>query len=291
MLVILNIARKYLITSILAITTILVIVSCITQNIDYVYYNEIYKIKNSKFLSSNSIDLIILTVTGDKKFKNNFLSNEYKDLQIIHLLVLSGSNISILCHFISLIKKRDSLSSLFLILLSVTSYYCYIKYLHPVARALIFLSLYEYLLNRGYKYNSSFLFFFGTALAIPVFIYLDLSLSFLLSFIFSSLIFIYSLLYSEFQYKNPFLSKFLLFPIFMTVMSLPINFYFFNTSDIKASFVSNLLIVPFYDLLVFLMYSLYFLGFLDLPLSALFLLIDRALIIFIEFLKVLNSLV
>lgn len=261
------------------------LISLHVNNSVYGYYNEIYKSKNKELLSDNTLKLIILTTTGDKKYLNTFLNEIYKDLNIIHLLVLSGSNLVIFSSFFSLFLYRDRLSSLFIIVLALVSYFCYISYLHPVARALIFMLFYEYIKVYGLKYSRRIVIVTISLICLLVLFLLDFSASFLLSFLFSILIVMYNLIFFTYSRLSSTLSRILLFPFYMTITSAPIQLYFFGIINFRVSLFSNLLIVATYDYLVFLLYFSYFIGFIE-PVS-IFLLpyIDSLVTLYLSYLS------
>lgn len=289
MIKILYLLRRYLLNGLIAVMLVTLIIGAVGKNINLEYYNKIFKLKNTKNLSEVSISLIILSVSGDQNFNNYELSRLYKNLQIVHLLVLSGSNISVLRHFISLFQYKSKTSSFIILFLAMTLYYCYISYLHPVARALIFLLLYEYFSNQGVKANSTFLFLIGTLLCIPPFVFFNFSQSFLLSYLFFLLIFVFNTLSKNICIKNPFISKYLLFPVYMSTASLPISYFFFGKVDFFTSLISNTLVVPFYDFLVYLFYLFYFLGFTSISLELPTLLMDKLILFFLSLLRILYS--
>ena len=267
------------------------LVGIAVNNQSYRYYNEIYKSKNEELLSENTISLIILTTTGDKKFLNSFLNEIYKELNITHLLVLSGSNLVIFSSFFSLFLYRNRLSSLFIIVLALLVYFCYISFLHPVARALVFMLFYEYIIFFGLKYSRHIVILMISILCLLVLFLLDFSNSFLLSLLFSILIVIYNFVSSPNNRVSSTLLKNFLFPFYMTITSAPIQLYFFGIFNFRISLFSNLLIVSSYDYLVFLLYFSYFIGFID-PLSVFFLpLVDSLINFYLKYLSYLLYLI
>jgi predicted membrane metal-binding protein len=251
---------------ILASVLVTVLISMYVENTNYAYYNEVFIYKNSKFLSDTSHRLIILTVTGDKNYLSKEIKEIYKDLNLIHLLVLSGSNLVIFSMFMSLISRRNRLSYFVVLFLSLLVYFCYILYLHPVARAFIFILIAEFIILYGYKYSGIIVIILKLLPSLIMYIYLDFSNSFALSLLFSLLIVIYNTITSFQSYFSKLFSTFILFPLYMSVASLPIQLYFFSSYNLITSLTSNLLVATFYDIVVMTSYIGYFVGFIE-PLS------------------------
>jgi len=274
----------------LAIVISIMIVNIYLNHNTYGYYNKIATIKLPNFLSYNITNLIITTVSGDKRYEDSFLSDLYKDLQITHLLVLSGSNLVIVIQLISIFFKKNSFSSYIIFLLTLILYFCYTNYLHPIARALIFMILYEFISCFGIKNSSllttSMLLFFS----INFYFLLGESLSFLLSATFAILIVLYNKIFQNFTSLHPILSKFVIFPVYMSLSSIPVNLYFFNSVNFLRIFISNLFITPFYDLFCFVMYIIYILIFIPFDLSTIIHPLYVLIFLFLRYLVYINEL-
>ncbi len=277
--------------TILAIVLSIMLILTVTGNYTYVYYNNLFKFQNENLLSDMSIDMIIVTVTGDKNFLNNELESIYKDLYIIHLLVLSGSNLFIFNTFMSLFVRRDKNSYFVILLLAILNYYCYIYYLHPVARALIFMTIADLITFKGLKSSPYFVIILKVVLCFMAFVYLQFSISFLLSFLFSLLITFYHSIFSFRSKVFNILSSFILFPVFISIFSIPIQLYFFSDYNLKISLFSNILIASVYDYIVFVCYLAYFIGFNE-PLSMSVLpILDAILKLFFSYLSYIHYLI
>jgi hypothetical protein len=218
------------------------------------YYNEKIYSRYSKILAINTLSLIITTTTGDKNYQTNDLKNLYKNLNITHLLVLSGSNLGIFLLFVSLYKKRGNLINFLILFMYLFAYLCYVKFLHPLARALIFMTIAEFISTLGLK-SSKVVFIFILLLVFAFTFYkLDYSMSFILSVLFSLLVLLYSSCTNFATVFSKISSTVLLFPLFMTFSSIPILLFFFKDVNLYRLLLSNILVVPYYDFLVFLMY-------------------------------------
>ena len=224
------------------------------------YYNKIAEIKSKEYLSEYTYSLIILNVTGDTNYSNQDLEDLYQNLYIVHLLVLSGSNLHILNGFFTIMLKRDNIRLFVITKLALLVYICYVYYLHPLSRAYIFTLINDFINEFGLKFHKLIVIKITLIVSIIFYISLNYSKSFLLSLLFAFVI----LLYDYFCHimdvsKSSFLSRFLIFPIFLSISSLPIYLIFFNLPNFRILLLSNLLIVPFYDIVSFSSYLLYFL--------------------------------
>jgi predicted membrane metal-binding protein len=243
-------------------------------------------------LSENLTNLIITTVTGDKNYESAYLKNLYKELQILHLLVLSGSNLVIFSQFFSFLYKRDSLSYFINQLLANIVYFCYIGFLHPVARALIFMQLFTFLDSFGMKSMTLYKILTLSVCSVLFYIFSDFSVSFLLSFIFSTIVVFYNTISSKLIRSKNYIFKVFIFGVYMTAATIPINLFFFKNINILQNLVSNLFLTPFYDFFVLIMYVIYFLSFFpDFVQPVVFYLSKSIalLLLYIEFLFTLNG--
>lgn len=251
------------INNILSIVLALLLFTIISKNNKSEYYNKIYEDLNSKYLSTNSMDLIILTVTGDENFTNSKIKEVYLYLQILHLLVLSGSNIVILLLFFSFIESKNKYSYLFIKYLALLNYLCYINFLYPVARAIIFNLIYDIFVNFGFKHSFKILFLtYSFSILLPYLIF-DRPNSLLLSYLFSVSILIFNYFSSKIHIsKLSKLLKFIIFSLYMSQVTSTLSLFFFSNFSFTRLLISNFLIVPIYEFFVFLMYLAYLIGFL-----------------------------
>lgn len=196
-------------------------------------------------------------VSGDKRFETSLLIKLFKENQILHLLVLSGGNIAILIHFMEYSKTRNSLSYIFFKILLVCEYFVFTAYQHPVARALLFMILDEFVYILGFKICKVFQIKFLLILSVITFFCLNFSLSFALSAYFAMTILIYNILIEEFLVSRFF--KRLFFPIYMTAVTAPIALLIFKDFNPITSLRSNFLLLPIFEIIIFLSYFIYFL--------------------------------
>ena len=82
---------KYSLVSILAI--LITILNFEKIEISGKIYNQGKFLELRQFLDNKSTSLILQTVTGDKRYRNEELISLYKNLQIIHILIISGGGI------------------------------------------------------------------------------------------------------------------------------------------------------------------------------------------------------
>ena len=276
----------------IALVVIILLVSLAFSNYNSGFYNKIFYLKNHELLSETLTNLIITTVTGDKNYESAYLKNLYKELQILHLLVLSGSNLVIFSQFFSFLYKRDSLSYFINQLLANIVYFCYIGFLHPVARALIFMQLFTFLDSFGMKSMTLYKILTLSVCSVLFYIFSDFSVSFLLSFIFSTIVVFYNTISSKLIRSKNYIFKVFIFGVYMTAATIPINLFFFKNINILQNLVSNLFLTPFYDFFVLIMYVIYFLSFFpDFVQPVVFYLSKSIalLLLYIEFLFTLNG--
>lgn len=239
----------------LMISTMIIII--VLQSKDIGYYNKIFKYNTGQVLSNKYIGLITATVTGDDKNLDKELKNLYKNLEIKHLLVLSGSNLTIFSLFIVFKYYRHNLSYLALFYTLIYSYVNFIGFLHPVSRAFIYMSFHDFIILKGLKSSKTVnlaLVLLIFLVFLPVFSY---SMSFILSFLFYLLIRLYSFLPIDNR-----VIRSIIFPFFMTFSSIPIYIFFFGEGNFYTILISNLFITPIYDYFTFIMYITYFIAFL-----------------------------
>jgi predicted membrane metal-binding protein len=220
-------------------------------------YNKIIRNSYSNYLSPDTLSLIILMTTGDLNFKNNKLNEIFMKNQIIHLLVLSGSNLIIVSLFLSPFISKNSYSYIVLNYSYLGLFFVYTSYLHPVARALLFMSLNDLQTILGLKFN----FYKKLLLTFIITLMGMLILNFSISFALSSYFALSIIVFSQISKRLRSLLKTLLFPIYMTIVSIP-TILLFNSFDFKISLLSNYLVVPIFEFFSFYSYLFYILSFL-----------------------------
>jgi len=241
---------------ILAIVFITMLISVWGYNSYSHSYNKIIQKNYSKYLSHDTLSLIILMTTGDLNFKNNKLNELFSKNQIIHLLVLSGSNLVIVNLFLSQTLARNSYSYIVLNYSFLLLFFSYTLYLHPIARALLFMFLADLHTFFGFKFNFLRKVFWTVIITLISMLLLNFSLSFLLSSYFALSIIIFSKIFKRLKS----LPKAALFPFYMTIISVP-TMFLFNSFDFRISLLSNYLVVPIFEIFSFYSYLFYLLNF------------------------------
>ena len=135
--------------------TIFLISSHVISGMNYprdlkVFNQEKYLVLKNR-LAEDAIKLIFLTVTGDKYFNSKFLFKKYKDLQIIHLLVISGSNITVFLIFTYLVIGRKNMFNFYLRYFLTLGYAKFIGYPEPFVRAIVSTSISDFFISKGIK--------------------------------------------------------------------------------------------------------------------------------------------
>ena len=241
---------------ILAIVFITMLISVRGYNSYSHSYNKIIQKNYSEYLSNDTLSLIILMTTGDINFKNNKLNEIFSKNQIIHLLVLSGSNLVIVNLFLSQTLARNSYSYIVLNYSFLLLFFAYTLYLHPVARALLFMFLADLHTFFGFKFNFLRKVFSTVIITLVAMLLLNFSLSFLLSSYFAISI----IIFSQISKRLKSLLKAILFPFYMTIISFP-TMFLFNSFDFRISLLSNYLVVPIFEFFSFYSYLFYLLNF------------------------------
>lgn len=237
----------------IAITFILVIF-----NIDLFIYTRIFnQYKNlelSKFLNKKAVSLVIQTVTGDQRFKNKELDKQYKELQIIHILVISGSNITLILGFIHIFIYRKNMTNYIMSLFFILIYGKLIFFPETLIRALQSIAILKINEYKGIKFSNlrSLLILLSTF--VLSYFFFKLNNSYILSSIFSIVIFINSNFIAKIV-KN----KIIRFTLCNLILSLTsaILFNMKNFPIICTSFFANIFISLIYDSAILIAYILY----------------------------------
>ena len=209
------------------------------------------------YTSKEVISMVILITTGDEKYKSKNLSNLFKETQIIHLLVISGSNIIVFLQFINIFIVRKRKINYVISILMILTYLKYTGYPQTLLRALISYSLSEILSYKGLRFSTSAYLFITVSLLLLTYIIGSLGTSFYLSACYSVAIIIFNRLLIRDQDTNK-LTKFLIFNIYITAVS---YFLFYNYHNFSScnSFVANIFITTLFEPAVLFSYLLYFL--------------------------------
>ena len=243
----------FLKTVILIIFILFLLVTNITTYTKIYNQNKYKELR--KFLEDKTISLILQTVTGDQRYKNIELSKKYKDLQIIHILVISGGNVAIILGFIHIFIYRKNMTNYILSLIFIFIYGKLIYFPETLVRALqsiIILKISEYL---GVKFSTkrSFIIIVLTFL-ISVLLF-NYGKSYFLSAVYSVVIFINSNFLQKVS-KNKTIN-FIISNLSLTITS-SILFNFDSFFITCTSFVANIFITLFYDFAILLAYIVYF---------------------------------
>lgn len=221
----------------------------------YRYYNKIIENHLLNSMDKEAVSIIILTVSGDKNYLNKEMKDVYSSNYMLHLLVLSGSNLYVMINFIEFFIFKNSKSS-YLIKLALIYYYLLFTNLpHPLARASLFMMITDISHFWGYKLKNSFLFIFLISISIFFNYIFDFSLSFTLSAYFALSV----MLYNRYLILQSKIHNFLYFNLYMTVISIPTILFFKSYSPLKAMII-GLFTTLTYDFLVFPSYLIYFAG-------------------------------
>ncbi len=221
-------------------------------------YNKILETELSKNLSHRSVELIILIVSGDKSYLTSDLKSLFTKNQILHLLVLSGSNLVILIHFIEQFHFKNALSYIVLKYAFILTYFTYTGFQHPLARAVIFMTINDFHNLLGYKISNGVKYLLITFVAFLALYVTDYSVSLSLSIYFATAILVYNDFLHTYIRRKPALN-FLLFNIYMTLVTAPLLFIF-DTTNLYIVMISNLIILPLFEVVTALCYFLYFSG-------------------------------
>jgi competence protein ComEC len=266
---------------------ILLIDKIIEQNTKYDGYNKYINQKLEENLSEVTAGLIITTVTGDQNYINFETKTIFKELGILHLIALSGSNIVIYLFFLRTFRKKASSSYILLFLVSLLLYFIYTNQLHPLARAILFMSLIELYNLAGVERLTFRHFLILAILSAYLLFWSDFSMSMILSLIFSLSIYLYEYLR---QYMFPDVGRLvnhLIFSIYMFGVSVPVYIFIFESDPSITLLLSNLIISPIFELSLYIFYFLYlffiifdfqlpylFVQFIELPVTYIYLIYD-----------------
>ncbi len=211
----------------------------------------------NRFGSKETISLVFLITTGDENFKNKNLTKLFKETQIIHLLVISGSNIIVFLEFINIFILRKRKINYVIGILLILTYLKYTGYPHTLIRALISYAISETLNVSGIRYSTYPYLYVTVFVLVLVYIFGQLGLSFYLSASYSLAIIIFNRILINDQNIGK-LSRFIIFNIYITTVSY-LLFYKYNNFSTCISFVANIFITTIFEPAVLASYILYFL--------------------------------
>ncbi len=238
-----------------------IVVFCYTYN-NIQYPNNIWKFNEyrnqelKKYLDNKIISLIQLTTSGNTTYKVKDLFLMYKELEILHLLVISGSNISVFLLFTYFFIGRKNMTELIFRFIILAMYSKFIGYPEPLVRAMLTNTISDIRQVFGIKSSLIKELFIVFILSLILSLALNTGNSYLLSLIFSTSITIYNRI---FKIRIPSkLLNFLLFSCFMSFTTFVVSLFFFDV-NMCVSFISNLLITPIYDVITIISYVVYFL--------------------------------
>jgi len=249
---------KYFLKLITLLITILIIAKINLYPIETLgrIHNQYLEKQYSKMFDSMTKSLILLTVTGDKRYKNKELENIYKELQIIHILVISAGNILLFLNFIHLFIYRIKATNLLMTLIFIYFYGRFISMPETFIRAIQTIFITQFLSTVGLKISKTRLFLILVCIYTLTFYFLDLGESYRLSAIYSSVILISNNLSSVYRISN--IPSFLILQFLLTLTS-SILFSLDRFSIICTSFLANIFISLLYDIAIYLAYVTYLL--------------------------------
>ena len=210
-----------------------------------------------RFASKETVSLVFLITTGDEKFKNKNLTKLFKETQIIHLLVISGSNIIVFLEFINIFILRKKKINYVIGILLILTYLKYTGYPQTLVRALISYAISETLNISGIRYNIYPYLYVTVFILVLVYIFGQLGLSFYLSASYSLAIIIFNRILLNDQNIGK-LSRFIIFNFYITKVSYFL-FYKYNNFSSCTSFIANIFITTIFEPAVLSSYILYFL--------------------------------
>lgn len=184
----------------------------------------------------------------------------FKETGIYHLVALSGSNIVIILWLLRIFKSKASISYLTLISVILTFYFIYTNYIHPLARATIFMIISELYRLSGIKASSLKRLVVFAVSSLYLYLWSEFSISMFLSIYFSLAIILFNLIKERFfrNFSSIFIHIF--FSCHISIFSIPIYIFIFNDSYKTIYFLSNLIIVPVYEIFLYFFYISYILA-------------------------------
>ena len=228
----------------------------INTNVYMRAFNQ-YKYENiSNSTNKKTADLVLLTVTGDERYKNYYLTSTYKNLQIIHLLVISGSNISILLSLVNLFIYRKNMKIYLFSLVFIYIYGKLIFFPETILRAFQTLVICNFSKHLGMKVNQLLIFLTTLIVAFLTLITGNVGFSYQLSFIFFSLIFFNS------NYLEPLIGSKIISFLTTTAIMTVASTILFNKPSFSincTSYIANIFITYIYEFAIKLAYITYFL--------------------------------
>ena len=245
---------KYSLVSILAI--LITILNFEKIEISGKIYNQGKFLELRQFLDNKSTSLILQTVTGDKRYRNEELIGLYKNLQIIHILIISGGNIVIILKFIHIFIYRKSMISLILSIIFIYSYGKIISFPETLVRAIQTTFLTKLVECFGVKFSTLRSSLITAFTFVFTFFIFNLGDSYKLSAIYSLVI-----LFNSEVVKKKLRNNFLIFIISNTILTATSSYVFrFDKFSVTCtSFFANILINLLYDYAIYLAYVLYIL--------------------------------
>lgn len=219
-------------------------------------FNQSKEKELNSYLAKEHKDLIILTVTGDMRYKNSKLQTLYKNLQIIHVLVISASNILLLLNFIHIFIYRKNKTSYLLTLTFIYLYGRFISFPETFIRSIQTIAVSKLSNNTGMKFSKIREAIFLLITYFITYNWFKLGDSYRLSFIYSTVITTSTFVSNKF-FKSK-IAEFLFLSFNLTVTS-SILFNLNNFSSICTTFIANIFITLLYDIAIYLAYIIYLL--------------------------------
>ena len=201
--------------------------------------------------------MIISTVSGDKLYINDYIKNLFLETGTYHLVALSGSNIVIVLWFLKVFKRKGSLSNLSMITLVLSLYFLYTNFIHPLARATIFMILHELINYSGIKSSFVKRIVILSLCSIYLSYWADFSISMLLSIYFSFVIICFGFFRDKFLRGMGLFIQHTFFSLHMAILSIPIYAFVFKETYKPVFLLSNFIVVPIFELFLYPFYVIY----------------------------------
>lgn len=148
---------------------------------------------------------------------------------------------------------------MFLLISLLLLYFIFTRQLHPLARAIIFMTLIEFYYQIGLEMGHIKFWFILAITTLYLLFWSNFSMSMILSLIFSISIYLYEHLKSAyFNFFGRILNH-LSFSIYMFLISIPVYIFIFKSDPSPILLFSNLLIAPVFEISLYVYYVLYLL--------------------------------
>lgn len=239
---------------ILLITSLITILSTLPLEIIGKIYTQNKEIHYEKHLGEMEKSLILLTVTGNKIYNNKELVKIYYEANVIHILVISAGNIILLLNFIHIFIYRKSKTNYLYTLFFIYFYGRVISFPETFIRAIQTIGLLSLIETYGLKVSKLVTIFLMISFFITFYFLFDLSKSYQLSAIFSTMILISG---SVNHFVRNKVIGFIITNLILSITSSTI--FSLGISGTCISFFANIFVSLFYDSAIYLSYTIFIL--------------------------------